>query len=190
MRKRIIIISLTICMVSLFGCADKNEPVEEFHPYQKVMQLEATLETPDPNWIEQISQQLINTYDISEMESKKIVQKSRFERCRLEYASIQHYENKQYPYLFRADLVIWKSELYYAICSVNGKAIETCIDSVEMKLEDPEEPWIENLVLPKVLPVDRSTEITMGSRISFIKDGQNIGPFTVVQTFYVPYPSN
>lgn len=61
MRKRIIIISLTICMVSLFGCTDKNKPAEEFHPYQKVMQLETTLETPDPNWIEQTSQQLINT---------------------------------------------------------------------------------------------------------------------------------
>lgn len=155
-------------MVSLFGCADKNKPAEEFHPYQKVMQIEATLETPDPNWIEQISQQLINTYDISEMESKKLVQKSRFERCHLEYASIQHYDNEQYPYLFRADLVIWKSELYYAICSVNGKTIESCVDSVGIKSEGPEEPWIENLALPKVLPVDQSTEITMGSRISFI----------------------
>lgn len=189
MKKRIIIISLILCMVSLFGCAEEDKPSVEFHPYQKIMQLEATIEAPDPSWIEKIKNQLIDTYGYSEENSEKIIQKSNFERYQLEYASIQDYDNNQYPYRFMADLVIWKSESHYAVCSINNKATEPYVDSIEIKAEGPQEPWVENLILPKVLPISQGTEITMGSRISFIKDGQNIGPFTVVRTFYIPYPS-
>jgi len=190
MKKIFIVMSLILCTLFLSNCASKANSSEAFYPYEKIVLVEAKLETPDPNWIEQIKQQLKNNYNISDITSEKIVRKSKFERWQLEYAATQEYGNEQYPYRFKADLVIWKSESYYAICSINDKSIEAYWETTKLTTEGPREPWVENLVL-KVLPAGQSLEMTMGSRVSFIKDKEKkIGPFTVVQTFYIPYPSN
>jgi hypothetical protein len=177
-------------MFLIFGCTDNNVPAEKFHPHQKMTQLEVSIESPDPNWKELIRKQLVNDNDISEKDIEKLFKDSSYERCRVEYASFQEYNGEQYPYRFKAELIIWKSEPYFAVCSIADQSIEAFDGSFELSVEGPKQPWVENLVLPKVLSVGQSLGLTMGSRISFIKDGQKNGPFTVVQTCYIPYPPN
>lgn len=190
MSKRLITVILMIGLFLLAGCGGGNKASEEFHPYQKMTQLEDMSQTPDPNWTEQIKSQLTDTYGVSETTSERLIKESKFEWYQLEYGATQEYENQQYPYCFKANMIIWKSESFYAICDISDKTIVSPDDNIKLTAEGPEQPWTVKITLLKVLPVNQSEELTMGSRVSFSKDGkEKIGPFTIAQTVYISFPT-
>jgi len=190
MKKALIMVILFTLLLSIFGCANNNKMLEGFQPYQKMIQLEENLESPNPNWSKEIKQQLMDKYELNEDTSDRLIREGKFERYRLEYATNQEYENQLYPYCFKADFLIWKSNSFYSICGVYDKKTESVDKNIKTIIEGPDEPWIENnFKLLSVMPVNQAAEITMGSRISFSKEGtKKVGPFTLVQTFYISCP--
>ena len=190
MKKVIVALLLLLCSFFIFGCADKNITSDTFYPYQKIIQLEKLSDAPDPYFSEQIKRQLIDIYGISEMTSERLIMESKFERCRVEYAASQEYEQEEYPFFFKAEFIIWKSEKFFAICNIYDKKMDTYDEQIKVVAEGPVEPWIDDFTPLKVLPIEQAVELTMGGRVSFtVKGKDNVGPFTLVKTFYISCPS-
>src|SRR5665647_67576 len=192
MKKALIMVLIFTLSLSIFGCANKKNTSVVFQPYQKMIQLEKNLDSPNPNWSREIKNQLIDKYGLSEGTSDRLIREGKFERYRFEYATNQEYENQLYPYCLKADFFIWKSNSFYSICDICDKKTESVENTVIIITEGPDEPWVEkSFKLLSVMPVNQAAEITMGSQISFSKEGANkVGPFTLVQTFYISCPWN
>jgi hypothetical protein len=190
MARKFLPVLLILSVIFLYGCADKNETLEVFQPYQKMIQLEKKTNSPDPNWSKEIKRQLIEVYGVSEITSDKLIQEGEFAQHRLEYATNQEYEKQQYPYCLKADFLVWKSNSFYAVCDVYNKKTDSMDEDIKIITEGPNEPWIEkSFKLLDVIPINQAIKITMGSRVSFLKEGaEEVGPFTLVQTFYVSCP--
>lgn len=189
MARKFTVSILLISLLLLSGCQVKNEAAQSFHPYQKITQTVQMPQAINPDWTEQIKSQLTGDYGLSEVAAEKAIRESEFESCRLEYGASHEYEGRQYPYIFKANLIIWKSASYYAICDISDKTLEPFDDTIKLTVEDPKEPWTEDITLLKVVPIDQAVKLTMGGRASFAGDGEEkIGPFTLVQTFYISAP--
>lgn len=190
MARKFLPIFLMLSIVFLYGCADKNEALEGFQPYQKMTQLEKNINASDPNWSKEIKRQLIEVYGVNDITSDRFIREGEFAQYRLEYATNQEYEKQLYPYCLKADFIIWKSNSFYAVCDVYNKKTEAVDEDTQIIIEGPDEPWIEKSFKPlNVIPINQSIKITMGSRVSFSKEeAEKVGPFTVVQAFYVACP--
>lgn len=192
MKRIIIAITLLLSMALLVSCTVKqSEEIDKaFQPYQKITFIEAMEEgSYNPGWLHQMKDQLITEYGVSEMTADRLMRDSTVQRCSLEYAGIQEYEGKSYPYAFNAELIIWQIESYYAIFEISNKALVSMDDRVAIVEEGPKESWVEDFPLLKALPIDQSIALTMGSRISFAEEGEDeVGPFTPVATFYISCP--
>lgn len=185
MKKNIFIVFLIIICCCFCSCKNNTTEKQIFYPYQKITLIESTTKTYNPQWDETIKAQLIEQYHLSESNITKLMNNSTFQRCSIEYATYHEYENKKFPYCFKTEVIIWKSESYYAICEIYNKKIEAPNENIKIVLEGPKEPWIEDFKTLNVLPINQSSEITMGSRISFLDNSVKTGPFTIVNTFYI-----
>lgn len=190
MARRFLPFILILSIIFLYGCADESETLEVLQPYQKMIQLETKMSPPNPNWSKEIKRQLTEAYGVSDITSDKLIQEGEFAQYRLEYATNQEYEDQLYPYCLKTDFLVWKSNSFYAVCDVYNKKTDSMDEDIKIVTEGPDEPWIEkSYKLLDVIPVNQAIKITMGSRASFFKEGtEKVGPFTLVQTFYISCP--
>lgn len=191
MRNKLIIIFFIICISVLFGC-QKETDIEQINTndFLSIYKLE-TISKEDINqqWTKEIEKQLITQYGLNDIEKRKQINNSTFEKCKIEYGTVQEYDKSNYPYSIISNMIIWKSDDFYSICEISNKEIKSLDENIVLVKEQPEEMWNEGDFLLKVLPINQATLYTIGGRASFMKDKQEkVGPFTIVQSFYIACP--
>ncbi|WP_312091792.1 hypothetical protein [Aminipila sp.] len=189
-KKRLLLVSLIFFCI-LCGCQKEEEITQEkMNDFFTISKLQ-TMENEELNqeWINEIQKQLLNQYGLTEVEAKKQIKNSIFELCGVEYGGTQAYNEFFYPYSFSADMLIWKTEDYYTVCQISNREIGSVNENITLIKEKPDDLWDEGEFLLKVLPINQSIYYTMGARASFKeKDKEKMGPFTIVQSFYMACP--
>lgn len=190
MRNKSIVTLFLICIFILCGCQkDIVQEQTDKSNYLTVYRIETfSKDYQNPQWNEKIKEQL-SGLGLNEVQIENQMAHSTFEKCKIEYGSNRTYNEIIYPYAMTSDIIVWKSEEYYTICEVSNNQIKSLDNNIELVKEEPDEMWNEGDFILKVLPVNQATFYTIGGRASFVKEGKDkAGPFTLVQSFYIPCP--
>nr|WP_315021246.1 hypothetical protein [uncultured Aminipila sp.] len=195
MRRLLILIGLIVLVFSLNGCGNEvnsNKKIsdKEFMPYEKLTLSNKVNDIRNGEWTDTLRIQLMETQDISEMNADRLLKNGRFEEYKLELAGSQEYDCKTYPYKISADMVLWQSDDYYAICEINNKKIQSCDENIELITEEPLEMWTDNLEVLKIVKTKDVIQFDIGGRASFKeKENEKLGPFTIVYSVNFSRPS-
>lgn len=196
MRRLLILMSLIAIFFSLNACGNQVNSSEnirdkQFMPYEKLTLSNEAEDIKSREWTEKLRMQLIERKEVSEMTADRLMKNGKFETYKLELAGSQEYDGKTYPYKISADMVLWQSDDYYAICEIDNKKIQSCEKNIQIIKEEPLEMWTDDLELLKTVPTSEVIKFDIGGSASFKeKENKVVGPFTIVYSVNFSCPSS
>lgn len=194
MYSKVLKIFILICtLVLCFGGCQNNEKTvisneqEVLSIYKTEISLKDEL---DPTWNIEIQKQLELDYGLNELQRERQNKSANFELFKIKYNGVVEYNEYIYPYTMESNLIIWKSNDFYAICKIKSNEITGTKQNPIIDKDEPDKKmWNEDVKLLKVLPINEATLYTIGGRATFANTNkEKVGPFTLVESFYFACP--
>lgn len=130
MARRVFLLCLIImCIVCLSFCTSQTESTNEsnqdtsFKPYQKITLWESELAlSPNDKLLfnDELRKNLVNKDNLSNQRVEQLIENGKFESRHIESGNIAANQKMDWRYIVSADIVVWKSEDYFAVCSMDA----------------------------------------------------------------------
>lgn len=184
---------LTCAFVLCFCSCQNNEETTPLNEQEvlSIYKMEIPLEEAlDSTWNIEIQKQLKIDYGLNELQIERQKKSANFEAYKIKYNGEKEYNGYIYPYTMISNILIWKSEDYYAICKIMSNEITgTEQNPIFDDKHNKTRMWNDDVELLKVRPIDQATLYTIGAQMSFDNGNKaKVGPFTLVDSFYFICP--
>ncbi|QIB68063.1 hypothetical protein Ami103574_01500 [Aminipila butyrica] len=185
-------IFILLCILALcFAGCQKHEETAKSNVQEvlSVYKIELPLkEELDSTWDAEIQKQLEIEYGLKELQREQQNKRASFELYKIKYHGEQEYQGDVYPYVMTSDMIIWKSDDFYAICKIKCNDIKGTEEKPVVSNNQDKLMWNEDVKLLDVMPINQATLFTVGGYATFQNDEDEVGPFTLVESFYFACP--